>query len=86
MSVEVEIYTWTTCPYCQRAKALLSRKGVPFKEIVIDGDETARETMSKRAGGRRSLPQIFIGGQHVGGSDDLYALEQTGQLDPLLKA
>ncbi len=85
MSADVEIYTWSTCPFCNRAKALLRQKGVEFKEHNLDGDEPGREEMSKRASGRRSMPQIFINGQHVGGCDDLYALESKGQLDPLLK-
>ena len=85
MSSDIEIYTWSTCPYCQRAKALLKQKGVDFREYVLDGDEEARQAMSERANGRRSVPQIFINGAHIGGSDDLYALESQGQLDPLLK-
>lgn len=85
MSAEVEIYTWSTCPYCNRAKALLRQKGVEFKEHNLDGDEAGREAMSQRTNGRRSVPQIFINGQHIGGSDDLYELESKGQLDPLLK-
>ncbi len=82
----VEIYTWRTCPFCIRAKALLRRKGVAFTEYAIDGDEAAREQMAARAGGRRSVPQIFINGQHIGGCDDLYRLEQAGALDRLLQA
>lgn len=81
---EVEIYTWATCPYCLRAKSLLSSKQVTFREYAIDGDEAAREAMSQRAQGRRSVPQIFISGHHIGGCDDLHALEQRGQLDRLL--
>lgn len=85
MSATVEIYTWSRCPYCFRAKALLNEKGVDFTEYVIDGDEDARDQMAQRANGRRSLPQIFIGDRHIGGCDDLYTLEIEGQLDPLLQ-
>lgn len=81
---EVEVYTWATCPYCVRAKSLLASKQVAFREYSIDGDEAAREAMSQRAQGRRSVPQIFIGGKHVGGCDDLHALEAQGKLDALL--
>jgi glutaredoxin 3 len=86
MSANVEIYTWSTCPFCIRAKALLNKKGVEFTEYSIDGDEDAREVMAERANGRRSLPQIFINDQHVGGCDDLYALNSRGKLDDLLAA
>jgi glutaredoxin 3 len=84
MSANVEIYTWSTCPFCIRAKSLLSKKGVQFTEYCIDGDEAARSEMSVRAHGGRSLPQIFINDQHIGGCDDLYALNAQGKLDPLL--
>jgi glutaredoxin 3 len=84
MTANVEIYTWSTCPFCLRAKSLLKDKGVDFTEYCIDGDEAARTKMSKRAHGRRSLPQIFINEQHIGGCDDLYGLERKGNLDPLL--
>ena len=84
MTANVEIYTWSTCPFCLRAKSLLKDKGVNFTEYCIDGDEAARAKMSKRAHGRRSLPQIFINEQHIGGCDDLYGLERQGNLDPLL--
>jgi glutaredoxin 3 len=80
----VEIYTWSTCPFCIRAKGLLQKKGVKYIEHGIDGDENARAQMADRAGGRRSLPQIFINDQHIGGCDDLYALEAAGQLDILV--
>ncbi|NJN57092.1 MAG: glutaredoxin 3 [Leptolyngbyaceae cyanobacterium SL_5_9] len=86
MSANVEIYTWSTCPFCIRAKALLNKKGVEFTEYSIDGDEDAREVMAERANGRRSLPQIFINDQHIGGCDDLYALNSRGKLDDLLAA
>ena len=82
----VEIYTWRACPFCIRAKALLDRKGVTYTEYAIDGDQAARQAMSERAGGRTSVPQTFIDGQHVGGCDDLYALERSGRLDALLGA
>ncbi len=82
----VEIYTWSACPFCMRAKQLLHRKGVRFTEYVIDGDEAARQAMAQRANGRRSVPQIFINNQHIGGCDDLYALEAQGKLDALLQS
>jgi glutaredoxin 3 len=85
MSAKVEIYTWSSCPFCIRAKGLLDRKGVEYSEYCIDGDEDARDLMRKRANGRSSLPQIFIGDRHVGGCDDLYALERQGELDSLLE-
>jgi glutaredoxin 3 len=85
MAANVEIYTWSTCPFCIRAKALLDKKGVEYTEYCIDGDEAARAEMADRANGRRSLPQIFIDDQHVGGCDDLYALNSRGKLDPLLQ-
>lgn len=82
----VEIYTWSTCPFCHRAKALLDRKGVEYTEYVIDGDEDARKKMSERAHGRRTVPQIFVDkDHHVGGCDDLHALESSGELDKLLR-
>ena len=80
----VEIYTKATCPYCHQAKALLTQKGVAFEEIPIDGDANKREEMIKRSG-RTTVPQIFIDAQHIGGCDDLYALDSRGGLDPLLK-
>jgi glutaredoxin 3 len=80
----VEIYTWRACPFCIRAKQLLDRKGISYVEHAIDGDETARAAMAAISGGRRSVPQTFINGQHVGGCDDLHALERSGQLDGLL--
>lgn len=86
MAANVEIYTWRTCPFCIRAKALLSSKGVEFTEYAIDGDEAARAKMAQRSNGRRSVPQIFIDGQHIGGCDDLHALNAQGKLDPLLSA
>lgn len=84
MNKKVEIYTWTYCPFCIRAKALLDKKGVDYENYVIDGDEEARDTMAERANGKRSLPQIFISDRHIGGCDDLYDLERQGELDSLL--
>ncbi|WP_416669114.1 glutaredoxin 3 [Egbenema bharatensis] len=85
MAANVEIYTWSMCPFCIRAKALLDKKGVEYTEYCIDGDEAARAEMADRANGRRSLPQIFINDQHIGGCDDLHALNSRGKLDPLLQ-
>lgn len=78
----VEIYTTPTCPYCLAAKALLRKKSVAFQETDVSGDRAA---MMARAGGRRTVPQIFIGGQHVGGCDDLHALDAAGKLDAMLE-
>ena len=86
VKANVEIYTWQTCPFCIRAKLLLRWKGVNFTEYKIDGDEAARAKMAERANGKRSLPQIFVNQQHVGGCDDLYAANGQGQLDRLLEA
>lgn len=80
----VEMYTTPTCPYCQAAKRLLARKGVTYSEIDVSGDPALRAAMTERAGGRRTVPQIFVGEVHVGGCDDLHALEDAGKLDPLL--
>lgn len=80
----VEIYTTPTCPYCLAAKRLLTRKGAEFTEIDVSRDPDLRIAMTDRAHGRRTVPQIFIGGQHVGGSDDLHALDARGGLDPML--
>jgi glutaredoxin 3 len=84
MSNKVEIYTWAACPFCIRAKALLKQKGAEFVEYGIDGDESARAAMAQRANGRRSVPQIFINDQHIGGCDDIHALDAQGKLDALL--
>lgn len=84
MKAQVEIYTWQTCPFCIRAKLLLLWKGVSFQEYKIDGDDKARHLMSQRAAGRRTVPQIFINNQHIGGCDDLYALDRLKKLDSLL--
>ena len=80
----VAIYTKSTCPYCHAAKALLRQKGVPFEEISVDGDRVAQMAMAAKAGGRSTVPQVFIGEQHVGGCDDLHDLEAAGELDGLL--
>lgn len=84
IKANVEIYTWATCPYCIRAKLLLWWKGVKFTEYKIDGNATARAKMAERANGRRSVPQIFIDDRHIGGCDDLYALDSRDALDTLL--
>src|SRR5262245_41438525 len=81
---QVDIYTTRYCPYCIAAKRLLSNKGVTFSEIDVSGDQVERSKMVVRANGRMTVPQIFIGTTHVGGYDDLYALDQAGRLDPLL--
>lgn len=80
----VEIYTTPYCGYCQMAKRLLDQKGIAFAEIDVSRDPGQRAAMMQRAGGRRSVPQIFIGTNHIGGCDDLYALDRVGKLDPLL--
>jgi glutaredoxin 3 len=80
----VEIYTRDFCSYCQWAKELLSRKGVNFREIDVTGDRQMRQEMVQRANGGNTFPQIFIGATHVGGCDELYALEEAGKLDALL--
>jgi glutaredoxin 3 len=80
----VEIYTTPTCGYCALAKRLLQKKGAAFTEIDVSRDPALRATMVQRAGGRRTVPQIFIAGRHVGGCDDLYDLEDAGKLDPML--
>ncbi|WP_374429334.1 glutaredoxin 3 [Tabrizicola sp.] len=80
----VEIYTTPFCPYCHAAKRLLQKKGADYTEIDVSQDPDLRAKMTQRANGRRTVPQIFIGGQHVGGSDDLHALDYAGKLDPML--
>ena len=82
--VEVELYTTPFCPYCVRARALLERKGVAFREIDIIKEPERRIEMVRRAGGRTSVPQIFIGGEHIGGSDELLALDRDDELDAKL--
>lgn len=86
MTAKVEIYTWSTCPFCIRAKGLLKEKNVDFIEYCIDGDRTEKQKMSERANGRTSVPQIFINDKHIGGCDDIYALERAGELDSLLNS
>lgn len=83
---KVEMYTKTTCPYCVRAKMLLERKGVAVNEIQVDFGGEKKQEMVHRAGGRMTVPQIFIDGRHVGGCDDLFELEGAGKLDELLAA
>jgi glutaredoxin 3 len=82
----VTIYTKSTCPYCHAAKDLLTKKGMAFEEISVDGDRAAQIKMAARAGGRSTVPQIFIGEKHIGGCDDLYDLDADGKLDALLAA
>lgn len=82
----VEIYTSPLCGYCHAAKRLLTQKGAAFEETDVSRDPAQRQAMMDRAGGRHTVPQIFIDGQHVGGCDDLYALDRAGGLDPLLAA
>ena len=81
---KVEIYTWAYCPFCLRAKDLLSQKGVQYIEHSIDGNDEARSSMSQRANGRRTVPQIFIDDVGIGGCDELYELEDSKKLDSLL--
>jgi glutaredoxin 3 len=81
---EVILYTTMLCPYCHRARALLKKKGVNFTEIDVSGDPDKRSEMVSRSGGRRTVPQIFIAGRHIGGSEELAALDQKGELDRLL--
>lgn len=83
---KVEIYYWTTCPYCRRALSLLDSKGVDYTGYDITGDEAARDKMVERTAGPRTVPQIFIDDKLVGGCDDLHALENKGELDKLLAA
>jgi len=80
----IVIYTKSTCPYCHAAKSLLRRKGADYEEISVDGDRSAQLAMAQKAGGRWTVPQIFIGETHVGGCDDLHDLEDAGELDGLL--
>ena len=80
----VTIYTTRFCPYCHSAKDLLNRKAIDFDEIDVTGDRAGRAVMSKRANGRSSVPQIFVGERHVGGCDEFYDLEAAGELDTIL--
>jgi glutaredoxin 3 len=82
---KVRIYTTPICPYCARAKALLAKKGVAFEEVDVYMDAAARKEMLEKSSGKRTVPQIFIGERHIGGCDDLHALDAEGGLDPLLK-
>ncbi len=81
---KIEIYTWTTCPFCMRAKALLDAKDVEYTEYNITGDDAARTKMVQRTGGSKSVPQIFVNDVHYGGCDDIHALDAKGQLDGIL--
>jgi glutaredoxin 3 len=83
---KIEVFTQAFCPYCARAMNLLTKKGVPFEEIDAPSGSAARQDARTRSGGRSSVPQIFIDGKHIGGSDDLAALERAGKLDALLTA
>lgn len=83
---KIEIYTKFLCPFCTRAKKLLDSKGVAFEEIDISTGGPRRAEMLERSGGRQTVPQIFIDGEHVGGCDDLVALDRAGRLDPMLSA
>jgi glutaredoxin 3 len=84
LTPDVIMYSTGWCPYCQRARSLFERKGVEVREIKIDEDQQARATMLQKSGGRRTVPQIFIGERHVGGFDELAALDRAGELDKLL--
>lgn len=80
---DIVLYSKAWCPYCLRARALLERKGLAFREIKVDEDPAERDAMLARSGGRRTVPQIFVGDHHVGGFDELYALDRAGRLDEL---
>lgn len=82
----VEVFSGPFCPYCDKAKALLKKKNVEFEEFNVKSDEVKLGEMLERSNGRKTIPQIFIDGQHIGGCDDLYALDGAGKLDELLKA
>lgn len=83
---KIEIYSTTYCPYCTRAKALMDAKDLNYTEIDVTGDDAARMALVEKSGGRKTVPQIFIDGQPIGGYDDLRALEESGRLDEMLKA
>lgn len=85
MTAKIDIYLTTYCPYCARAKELLKRKGVPFNEFDLTNDDAGRAALVERANGRKTVPQIFINGQHIGGCDDLHALDADGRLDAMLQ-
>ena len=80
----ITVYSGPNCPYCVRAKALLQKKGVTFEDVDIKADPAKREDMLKLSNGKQTIPQIFINGQHIGGCDDLYALDAAGKLDAML--
>ncbi|MBM9514476.1 glutaredoxin 3 [Desulfogranum marinum] len=82
---KIEIYSSDRCPYCVKAKALLERKGASFEEIDVTNDDEARRRLVEKANGMRTVPQIFINDAHIGGCDDLYALENKGELEKLLR-
>jgi glutaredoxin 3 len=86
MSADVVIYTTRVCPYCVRAKALLTKRGIPYEEVDVTGDHDKREWLVQASGGRRTVPQIFIKGQPIGGSDDLYELDRKGELKTMLNS
>ena len=86
MMARIEVYTKFLCPYCTRAKSLLTKKGAAFEEHDISTGGPLRAEMLERSGGRTTVPQVFIDGKHIGGSDDLAALDRAGKLDPLLAA
>jgi glutaredoxin 3 len=81
----IRVYGTRLCPYCQMAKRLLTNKGAKYEEVLVDTDLARRTEMTERSGGRRTVPQIFIGERHVGGYEELAALERAGELDPLLQ-
>ena len=81
---DIVVYSTAWCGYCDRAKALLERKGLAYRDIRVDEDPAERQAMLARTGGRRTVPQVFIGDRHVGGFDELYALDKAGKLDTLL--
>ncbi|MGP1384964.1 MAG: glutaredoxin 3 [Thainema sp.] len=85
MAANIEIYTWSSCPFCIRAKALLDKKGVDYTEHQIDGDEAARSKMAKRTGGPRSVPQIFVNDHYVGDCQGIHQLDAQGKLDQILQ-
>lgn len=82
--VDVQVYTTNYCPYCKRAKQLLASKGVEYSEIDVTSDKDERKRLIERTGGMKTVPQIFIGDEHIGGFDDLYALDKAGELDAKL--
>ena len=81
---KIVVYSGPSCPYCQRAKMLLQKKGAAFEEIDVRADVSKLDEMKQKSGGKQTIPQIFIGSQHIGGCDDLYALDAAGKLDGLL--